>query len=233
MSSPNPQPERSGKLSSESKPQVVVRAGKVYVCSSCGTLVEIPADVVGQLVIMVDPASQAEDSPDVQSPTSQPAASISTQHAGGKAGTASVTTQTGATLVGDRPRACRRKQNRPPRPRRPHVPEPNRFHGITIDGLTVPPAARLDRALAWVTFHLKVLDRQESEVDWLQRLLKEQRRTSVASDYRQHASGCAKESPKRRRAPRLSRKQRSDAHADVGMAPRPRHSKRTSKRGPP
>ncbi len=39
------------------KPQVVVRAGKTFVCMACGTLVEIPADVVGQYVLV--PASEA------------------------------------------------------------------------------------------------------------------------------------------------------------------------------
>ncbi len=35
--------------------EVVVRAGKTFLCTSCGTLVEVPADVVGQLVMTPDP----------------------------------------------------------------------------------------------------------------------------------------------------------------------------------
>ena len=50
-------------------PQVVVRAGKSFVCMACGTLVEIPADVVGQYVLVPPGEAAAEDrSEDASSP---------------------------------------------------------------------------------------------------------------------------------------------------------------------
>ncbi len=43
---------RRGVSSHDDTPQVVVRAGKTFLCTACGTLVEIPADVVGQYVLV-------------------------------------------------------------------------------------------------------------------------------------------------------------------------------------
>lgn len=60
MSSFTKQTHHSESSSGDSKPQVIVRSGKTYLCSSCGTLVEIPEDVVGQLVIAVDPSPPEE-----------------------------------------------------------------------------------------------------------------------------------------------------------------------------
>ena len=50
MSAIHETPDKSSLNSQEHAPQVIVRAGKTYVCSSCGTLVEIPAEFVGQMV---------------------------------------------------------------------------------------------------------------------------------------------------------------------------------------
>ncbi|MFN3151069.1 hypothetical protein [Bremerella sp.] len=150
------QPEPSGSFSEENAPQVVVRAGKHYVCSSCGTLVEIPAEVVGQLVLAAAPSPQEEASP----PTPPQAPST--------------------VIAAPSPQ--------PPRPKRPSKPQRPSFVGETIDGLRVPSANELDRALAWVSFHLRVLDRQGSEIKRLQKAI-EDRNPPVqqASDRRAQA----------------------------------------------
>ncbi|QDU75297.1 hypothetical protein Pan97_23270 [Bremerella volcania] len=131
-------------------PQVVVRAGKTFVCSACGTLVEIPADVVGQLVITVGPP-----------PPDPPDAELASRENQTLAQTSRSTSQ------------C--KKTRPPQPRRPQQPAPTAFAGEIIDRLRVPSAKQLDRAFGWVSFHLQVLDRQGSEIKRLRNLLKQRR----------------------------------------------------------
>ncbi|MEW4563928.1 hypothetical protein AB1K70_15440 [Bremerella sp. JC770] len=143
MSHHHAQPESSGSRSPEHAPQVVVRAGKTYLCSACGTLVEIPADVVGRMVVVVDPPSPStSDKPlpatDAPTPKAPPEAQPS--------GT--------------------------PSPAWVKRPTTIAFTGETIDGLRVPTSTQLDRALAWVSFHLKVLDRRASEHQRLQKQLK-------------------------------------------------------------
>lgn len=65
MSSNHEQPEQGEANSQESMPQVVVRAGKYFLCSSCGTLVEVPEEFVGQLMLTTQPI--AEQPADAQS----------------------------------------------------------------------------------------------------------------------------------------------------------------------
>lgn len=249
MSTPNEQPECSGKLSTESQPQVVVRAGKYYVCSACGTMVEIPADVVGQLVFAVDPSPQAHDSPqrepqpsDPPEPASmpaQPSSPVSTHHSGGRARPVAHTTQATKSWGQDTATVGQQQHARPPRPRRPKAPQRPLYAGQTIDGLVVPTASSLDRAIAWVTFHLTVLDRQGNEFNRLKKLLKNLRRQQQqgsGTSHRSHnpSSGTKnkqqvlsprpgrhrKNTPIRKRAGLLKRNQRSHAHADARMAPR-------------
>lgn len=239
MSAPNNLRQSGGTLSTESSAQVVVRADKVYLCSSCGTLVEVPADVVGQLVLAVNHAPQ-ETTPPISTTastpaTTRPATSTSKQHAGGTSGTASKSTQSHVNVVEDRPSAGFAPKARPARPRRPMAPQPVRFVGQTIDGLTVPSAGQLDRALKWVSFHLRVLDRQGSEVKRLKKLLKQRPCTTRQHHPRKRNSCRVKPAPlvprPRRflqtdklpiaaRAQRLRRNQQRHAHADVSMAPR-------------
>lgn len=183
MSSSPTHRQPSSQRSPERQPQVVVRAGKHYVCSACGTWVEIPADVVGQLVIAVDPAPQpAEPSQDKppqedakqavvppessQTPASEPqpkSSGISRSSDDGHTASSSSVTPTA-------------QQPKPARPRQPKIPPRESYAGQTIDGLIVPTAGQLDRALNWVTFHLTVLDRQGAECNRLRKLLKKQRR---------------------------------------------------------
>ncbi|QDU74347.1 hypothetical protein Pan97_13540 [Bremerella volcania] len=195
--SSNHRPEQNGALSRERKPQVVVRAGKTYVCSSCGTLVEIPADVVGQLVIAVDPSQSDE--------TVEP------------------------SPVSEKPSRTTPIAKAPPRPKRPQPPKRVSFTGETIDGLRVPSAKQLDRAFSWVTFHLKVLDRQGSEIKRLKNLLSKER--VPCPRPRGHAMKAPAVESIGGHDPHSER----HAHEDVGMVPerRPNCASQTSERGPP
>ena len=235
MSSSPAHPQPSDQRSTECQPQVVVRAGKHYVCSACGTLVEIPAEVVGQLVIAVNPATQSEQSRQADSlkedpqtenaqpgkpqlaaePSRRPIASLPSSGGDGRGTSASHSTQTTRRL-------------KPARPRHPKRPPRENFAGQTIDGLIVPTGAKLDRALAWVSFHLRVLDRQGTEFDRLRKLLKKQRQQhGRAGDA--DAIFSRRDPQKHPRVPRPSllgrahrlsmRARRSNADANVGLAP--------------
>lgn len=149
-------PDQNGALSSESTPQVVVRAGKHYVCSSCGTWVEIPADVVGMLVIAPEPQSQSTEAQQETS-TSEGVASV-----------AAPTPSKNVAVETNSSRSTSDKTN-PRRPTRPQQPPKPGFVGETIDGLRVPSSQELDRAFEWVTFHLKILDRLDSEIKRLKK----------------------------------------------------------------
>jgi len=159
MSSTNDQPDSCGSFSPENATQVVVRAGKTFVCSACGTLVEIPADLEGQWVMASasspnnasDPSDAPNKVPDcVETALSRiPVSAPSTS-----------TTSAPATASPKR---------RPPRPKRPAAPKPVCFVGQAIEGLQVPTGKELHYAMGWVSFHLKVLDRQGSEVKHLRK----------------------------------------------------------------
>ncbi|MFN3150172.1 hypothetical protein [Bremerella sp.] len=154
---PHHEPPDSGSENSPGrKPQVVVRAGKTFLCSSCGTLVEVPPEVVGQLVIAVEPTTQQE-------PNQEPPAQEQPPQ------TQSLQTQTPQKTHAQKQHSPQRPS---PRPKRPRQPQRESFVGQTIDGLQVPSAQQLDRALKWVSFHLRVLDRQGSEINRLRKLLK-------------------------------------------------------------
>ncbi|MFN3149061.1 hypothetical protein [Bremerella sp.] len=200
-----------------SAPQVVVRAGKTFVCSSCGTLVEIPAEVVGQLVLAAAPASQ--DMPGGESPpeVKEPPAKEPERHAH----------QAQPVLTQQPSRQTASAKLRPQRPKRPQRPQPELFTGTMIDGLRVPSGQQLDRALKWVSFHLRVLDRQSGEIKRLQTLLKQPPSIRVP---RPSSFGRASETQSPTRPERSSQPNQQHAHEDVSMAPVVRD---VNERGPP
>ncbi|WDI43877.1 hypothetical protein [Bremerella sp. P1] len=242
MSSSPAHPQPSDPRSTERGPQVVVRAGKHYVCSACGTLVEIPADVVGQLVIAVDPSPQPEqssqadrpqedaetedarrDDPQVPATVPQQSSSWGSPSGGGDhAPSAPSATQT-------------TKRPKPTRPRQPKKPPRDNFAGQTIDGLIVPTAGKLDRALAWVTFHLKVLDRQGTELNRLRKRLKKHRRQHGLPQKgsqvpRPSLLGRANEASLQEPLAPITPEMRRHAQADLGVAP---DVEDPTERGPP
>lgn len=220
MSSPREKPDQHGSLSPENAPRVIVRAGKTFVCSSCGTLVEIPADVVGQLawvgqhVLPQEPVSEqpvqqpkAQQEPRRDHPTTpqRPERQASRQRA--------TTTATA--------------NPRPLGPKRPRQPQRATFVGKLIDGLTVPSGHQLDHALNWVYFHLKVLDRQTEEIKRLKKLLKRQS-TQQASSSRPRGDSSSKPSHEPIRPGKQAEPTR--AHEDLGVAP---NRDNETERGPP
>ena len=211
---PHHEPPDSGSENSPGrKPQVVVRAGKTFLCSSCGTLVEVPPEVVGQLVIAVEPTTQQE--PNQQPPAQeQPPQTQRPQK------------QSPQTPRPKKTHAQKQHspQRPPPRPKRPRQPQRESFVGQTIDGLQVPSAQQLDRALKWVSFHLRVLDRQGSEINRLRKLLKTQPVPRPSPLERAH------EVPVRSSDELESNEHSQHAHEDVSMAPGSRAAK---ERGPP
>ncbi|WDI45159.1 hypothetical protein [Bremerella sp. P1] len=211
MSAAHAQPEPSGQRSTERKPQVVVRAGKTYVCSACGTLVEIPEDVVGQLVLAVDPPTEVSHVE--PSPAQETASPQTPQKNNAYESRAHLTTRTHLVAVEDPPPRSIPQKHRPPKPNRPRQPKRTSFTDQLIDGLRVPSAKELDRALAWVSFHLKVLDRQGSEIHRLKKLLKKQR-VPCPPPGAPSKSDATHSTPSR-----ACRAKQTHAQADLGVAP--------------
>ncbi|QDU74692.1 hypothetical protein Pan97_17050 [Bremerella volcania] len=187
MSAVHQQPTESRSRSTQRAPQVVVRAGKTFLCSACGTLVQVPEDVVGQLVIAVERSTEDPYRREER-------ASVEPSHD-----------------VPPQPRSTPAKTC-PPRPGRPKRPAPDGRAAQIIDGLRVPLAGELDRALAWVSFHLKVLDRQGSEVKRLKKLLKQSMSCS-------RSRGHAKEPAARRSHGPVSHALERHAQADLDVSP--------------
>jgi len=184
---PSPQFDAShGGLSPESTPRIVVRAGKHYVCSACGTWVQLPDDVVGQLVIAADsvePAEPAAESPAKEEPSLPEAPKPS----------------------------CRKSPPRIDTGRE------------TIDGLIVPTTEEMQRLLKWIEYRLHRLDA-------LKRLERQLTRQKSSKMPGRPARRQANKVPLRRAVCDTKPTQRSQAHADVGMAP---SSDVTHQRGPP
>jgi len=249
MSSPSPaQPDPGGSPSPESAPWVVVRASKHYVCSSCGTWVEIPDDVVGKWVVAYGDSSQQqakekrpEEAVEQPAPTQTEPAPI--------AKPAVVIEPNRQAPTEKRSQASGSKTARPSRPKRPQAPKRKRFAGEMIDGLVVPTGQQLDRALAWVSFHMKVLDRQGSEFHRLQKQLKvgpacrgsepgyplRDPRPAGPTDREHNDSvscprGHANEVGDKKAGDSAGQSTARHPHADVGMAPR---SVENGERGPP
>ncbi|MEW4562702.1 hypothetical protein AB1K70_09260 [Bremerella sp. JC770] len=173
MSSTNARPDACGSLSPENAPQVVVRAGKTFVCSACGTLVEIPADLKGQWVLAsASSPSKAPDQPDASGEVPDRV----------ETATAVVAATESSSKTTSAPVHASPKQ-RPPRPKRPPAPKPDDLGGQAIEGLRVPSGKELHHAMAWVSFHLKVLDRQGSELQRLRKLLKRQRKAPTSCSH--------------------------------------------------
>lgn len=198
---------------SEAAPQVVVRADKYFVCSACGVLVEIPPEVVGQLVLAAAPLPQdpeAKETPSQEEPATATAPPV--------------------------PGSTDAKQVSPLRPKLPQRPKRPNYVGETIDGLQVPSGQQLDRALQWVSFHLRVLDRQKVEINRLKKLLKQQSAGIASTDTMQasrqhpktpmHHSGVPCSRPRGHNDPQ----QPTHAHKDVSIALN-KHDE--NKRGPP
>ncbi|MFN3148601.1 hypothetical protein [Bremerella sp.] len=233
MSSSHAQPDPRGSFSTENAPQVVVRAGKTFVCSACGTLVEIPAEVVGQLVLAANPSpQQLPGIPPGSPPDDKPAPKEASQ-------TTASTSPDRSAVASDRPARSRsydapqaQQTLRAPRPRRPKQPFRESFVGQTIDGLTVPSAGELDRALKWVSFHLRVLDRQGSEIKRLKKLLKQRPTIPVP---RPSPLGRASDADSREPVSPMDGAPMGHAQADVSMAPTDNDAARGSakERGPP
>ncbi len=143
-------------------PEVIVRAGKTFVCLACGTLVEIPAEYVGQMVTV--PAASAEAArpkPVAPQPVATPEKPSSETSAQGKPTAADAASANTTRKKPSPAQAARRR--------------PNYINHI-IDGLVVPSGRQLDRAVAWVCFRLKTLERQDDEIRQLKRLLRKLQR---------------------------------------------------------
>lgn len=172
-------PKTIGASSYESAPKVMVRAGKHYVCSACGTWVEIPADVVGQMVYVPSPADEPPPRDPLNNTRKAPSEVLPRQ-------TPEATPPDVPTPVAPTPpakaSAAQNTQNpgaaaeEPLRQPTPQTPPRKRAVPRTIDGLQVPSGRRLDHAFAWVRFHMQVLDRQDSEIKQLKKLLRQRRR---------------------------------------------------------
>ncbi len=177
---PPAQPEAE---SPDGTPQVVVRAGKTYICSACGTLVEIPAEFVEQFVL-VPPQRQQNKRPAAASPTAQdtpkqPPAPTSSDAAAGRGEVSDGMASCGASGRRATSTTAASSGAQPTRPTHPKRPPRPSFAGQLIDGLRVPQPKQLDRAFAWVTHHLTVLDRKDSELQQLAKLLKQQKKNQV------------------------------------------------------
>ncbi|MFN3150596.1 hypothetical protein [Bremerella sp.] len=225
MSSSPAQPGPKGAFSGENACQVVVRAGKTFLCSACGTMVEVPAEVVGQLVIAVNPSppkeppetSVSRDTPSSENP------SVEDQRPQAKnlTTTRQIPSPAQPVVMQDRPAKPVRSRARPPRPKRPQPPRPNALVGTLIDGLKVPSAKELDRAFAWVSFHLRVLDRQAGELKRLTKLRKQRDSQTVP---------CPATQPDEQKPQPQSHVSEPHSHEDVRAEA---DTKRQNERGPP
>jgi len=193
--------------SSENAARVIVRAEKYFLCTACGTLVEIPADVVGQVVTTI-----------ARSPSEKPAASNETTSS----------SKTSAEPSEEQASSSEVKSSESSHPKRCRQPKQAQHAGEIIDGLRVPSSRELDRAVAWVSFRLKLLDRQGSEVNRLRRLLKKQRTPCVLSHRRVRGVDG------QRSGVSAGVAMQRHAHEDESMAPGTRSSTGpTHERGPP
>ncbi|WP_207398779.1 hypothetical protein, partial [Bremerella alba] len=129
-------------------------------------------------------------------------------------------------------------------------PKPRR-----IDGIRVPSAQEMDRALAWVSFHLKLLGLQGGEVRRLRKRLKKHGQAERLAPRTTHVRGHRPSNTKKARVQRVPRlclreyaktslavnrasqtasESQSHAHEDVSIAPEKRpQSSPATERGPP
>ncbi len=208
-------PDPAGVSSPENAPQVVVRAGKHYVCSACGTFVEIPADVVGQFVFATDEASTEEPETLAQPRRDAETLKPTTEN--------SCSESSAAADVIAEPSEPSDTKRLPQREREAKRLRRSSLQVQTIDGLRVPSGKQLDRAFKWVAFDLTTLDRKQGEVSRLRKLLKKRRRQQAAAPATIHVhanrpvSG-AKRSARQSGQARLSKKnsgERSTRNAET------------------
>jgi len=186
----NPEPPGGG-FSTESAPQVIVRAGETFVCSACGALVEVPAEVVGQMIVpvqQIEPPA-AEPSPPAREP--------------------GPTVRSGESPSPSAPAP----KVRPPRPVRPRQPLHMDDQPERIDGLVVPTTKQIERLLAWIEYRLGRL----SALQQIEKQLDRQKPQRVrGARPRRHA----KQVPLRQRYGKRKFTKPTHAHDDVGMAPK-------------
>ncbi|MEW4561055.1 hypothetical protein AB1K70_00925 [Bremerella sp. JC770] len=154
MYSAHDPPEPGSKSATTPQPQVIVRAGKYFICTACRTLVEVPPDVVGQVVGIAAHALEEVATPSAAKQSS---------------------------TVSEKPAAEAPPKRKPPKP--PQRTKPACLAGQAIDGLRVPSGKQLGLAIGWVSFHLKVLDRQGSEFDRLRKPRKKRRVQPVSMSH--------------------------------------------------
>ncbi len=166
--------------------------------------------------------------------------SMEKQHAAGQSASAAVSRgyrpqrERSAQTTGDAAWSTRSRRSK--RPQRPT------FAGQIIDGLPVPQAGQLDRAFQWVSYQLNVLDRQDSEIKRLKKLLKAKPcasspcpRSRGRGEGAAHARGASPGTSRRESlSESLSESPRGapvrHAHQDVNMAPA---GDAKQERGPP
>jgi len=176
MKSATRQSEASGGRSRERAPQVVVRAGKTFVCSACGTWVQVPDDVVGQWVVVADQSGQTAAVSD-ETATDPRASSDSVTHPADEAACSSAAVTPAVPAEEDASPYSREDRSQRPCSAKPRkrcaakrkLPRPACAGSSAeerIDGLRVPTAGELERLLAWIDYRLKRLNE-------LQRLEKE------------------------------------------------------------
>ncbi len=227
-------------------PQVVVRAGKHYVCSACGTLIEIPADVAEQYILVApsNPQTDTAKPPITRKQTTPSSASpCPSSTAKEQAGSESPLQHTPAQPLpasSHRPTHSQETSSRGstrPTSRRTRLVSRPIFAGKRIDGLHVPTGKQLDGAFKWISFQLKVLDRKDSEIKQLKKLLRQQ---AARPKPRGRPQPAGKESDNQAAIKRKRRAAIEHAHADVGKAPayaaparEPPSPEQICERGPP
>ena len=246
MSPAHDSPTHEGAVSHESQPQVIVRAGKTFVCLACGTLVEIPAEFVDQFELVPAAAAPATShQPYSNGPSSKdasPEKPIPPETPQAKEPPA--TKPPSPTAVDDVPSPKRRKPSFQPKHNQ-KLPRLS-FAGQQIDGLTVPTAGQFDRAFAWVSYQLKILDRKHTEFAGLKKLLRKQKKTQApsprprgptkpaTSPVSSESDGPAKPRHAHQDVSMVPGKMRGPdkkhAQADLGVAP---EVDRETERGPP
>jgi len=223
VSLPTQPSETGGGRSCRSAPQVVVRAGKTWVCSACGVLVEVPPELVGQMVIVPEEAEQPEPA------AASLADEVASREEAPPAEVGADTAPCARQAEGNSPAARLR------RPKRPRWPAEVSSPRERIDGLIVPTTQEMDRLWAWVSYRLKQLDLLKQQENVLHQSPAKRRRPQGRTAPKRLVSG----NPPRRHAEKVPLRKRKDplpgqparhAYADVSMAP---ELNKKQGRGPP
>jgi len=216
MSSPTPAPqsEPRGGRSPERAPQVVVRAGKTWICSACGVMVEVPPEVVGQMVMVPEPTPPQD-----------------TVEPGLASATPSHEAQTEEQPAGEIPSPVEPLEEKPsPRPTCPRRSSRSNSDQPRIDGLIVPTPKQLQRLMAWVEYRLARLD-----------VLKKQEKMLLRIPSNRPRKAPSRQAPSRQAPPRHAHPDVSMAPIQKPRKARPkipchrraRPAPRAKDRGPP